>query len=119
MGTQKNTRSFIMRKVSSRLSSLCSTPLIKLMAFLTCLVLSQPVFAQQAIAKMNSVADNILEILTGNLVRAILAISLCCCAVAYATNRDNDKVKRGALAVGIASVIIISASEIVKFLMTS
>ena len=106
-----------MRKVSSRLSSLCSAPLIRLMAFLTCLVLSQPLFAQDAIAKMESVADNILKIFTGNLVRAILAISLCGCAVAYAANKDNDKVKRGALAVGIAAIIIICASGIVGFLM--
>jgi type IV secretory pathway VirB2 component (pilin) len=106
-----------MRKVSSRLSLICSAPLIKLMAFLTCLVLSQPLFAQAAIGKMQTAADQILEILSGNLVRAILAISLCACAIAYAANRDNDKVKRGCIAVGISAVIIISATEIVKFFM--
>jgi len=106
-----------MRKISSRLSSLCSTPFIKFMAFLTCLVLSEPLFAQDAIGKMESVADKILRTFTGNLVRAILAISLCASAVAYAANRDNDKVKRGCLAVGISAVIIICASGIVGFLM--
>ena len=105
-----------MSKASSRLSSLCSAPLIRLAAFLTCLALSQPAFAQDAIGKMNTVAQNVLNIFKSDLVKAILAISLCCCAVAYAMNRDNDKVKRGALAVGVASVIIISAAEIVKFL---
>ena len=106
-----------MSKVSNRLSIVYSSPLIKLAAFLTCLALSQPVFAQDAIGKMESVADKILGIFTGTLVRAILAISLCGSAVMYAANKDNDKVKRGCLAVGIAAVIIISASGIVGFMM--
>jgi len=106
-----------MSKASSRFSSLCSAPLIRLMAFLTCMALAQPAFAQDAIGKMTSTATKILSIFTGDLVKAILAISLCACAVAYAMNRDNDKVKRGALAVGVASAIIISAQAIVKYLM--
>jgi len=95
----------------------CPAPLIKAAAFLTCFVLSQPAFAQDAIAKMESVADRVLGIFTGTLVRMILAISLCVSAVVYATNKDNEKVKRGCLAVGIAAVIIISASGIVGFMM--
>jgi len=104
-----------MSKLSNRFSY--TSPLIKLAAFLTCLILSQPVFAQDAIGKMESVADKILGVFTGTLVRAILAISLCASAVVYATNKDNDKVKRGCLAVGVAAVIIISASGIVGFMM--
>jgi type IV secretory pathway VirB2 component (pilin) len=106
-----------MKKVSSKISLFCSAPFIKMAAFLTCFVLSHPVFAQDAIGRMESVADKILDVFKGNLVRAILAISLCACAVVYATNKDNDKVKRGCLAVGIAGVIIISASGIVGFVM--
>jgi len=106
-----------MVKESKKVTSFFSAPLFKLAAFLTCLALSQPVFAQDAIAKMESVADKILGIFTDTLVRAILAIALCASAVAYATNKDNDKVKRGCLAVGIAAVIIISASGIVGFMM--
>jgi hypothetical protein len=106
-----------MKKVSSKISLLCSAPLIKAAAFLTCFALSQPIFAQDAISKMESVADKILGVFTGNLVRAILAIALCASAVVYATNKDNDKVKRGCLAVGVAGVIIISASGIVGFIM--
>jgi len=106
-----------MRKESERFSSFCTAPLYKAAAFLTCFALSQPLFAQDAIGKMNTTATKILGIFTSNLVRVILAISLCCCAVAYAMNKDNDKVKRGALAVGVASLIIMSASGIVDFLM--
>jgi len=32
-------------------------------------------------------------------------------------NRDNDKIKKGALAVGVAAAIIIAASGIVGFMM--
>jgi len=106
-----------MNKESKKVSSFFTAPLFKVAAFLTCFALSQPVFAQDAIGKMESVADKILKIFTGNLVRAILAIALCASAVAYAANKDNDKIKRGALAVGIAAIIIISASGIVGFLM--
>jgi hypothetical protein len=106
-----------MSKGFKRLSSFFSQPLIKLAAFLTCLALSQPAFAQDAIAKMEAVSDKVLKLFTGTLVRTILAIAFCCSAVAYAMNKDNDKVKRGALAVGIASVMIIAASGIVSFMM--
>ncbi len=106
-----------MCKLSKRLSSLFAEPPIKLAAFLTCLALSQPAFAQDAIAKMEAVSDKVLGLFTGTLVRTILAIAFCCSAVAYAMNKDNEKVKRGALAVGIASVMIIAASGIVGFMM--
>jgi hypothetical protein len=108
----------LMRKIPSRLSSFIWTPLIKAAVFITCLILSNPVFAQNdAIAKMESVSNKVLDLFTGTLVRTILAISFCCSAVAYAMNKDNEKVKRGALAVAIASVMIIAASGIVGFMM--
>jgi len=107
-----------MGKVSKRLSSFFSAPFVRLAAFLACLFFSQPAFAQNdAIAKMEAVSDKILGLFTGTLVRTILAIAFCCSAVAYAMNKDNEKVKRGALAVGIASVMIIAASGIVSFMM--
>jgi type IV secretory pathway VirB2 component (pilin) len=113
-------KEFIMIKGSGKFHF--SSPLVKAAAFLTCFTLSQPAFAQaagqiEAISKMQTAADSILEILTGSLVRAILAISLCACAVVYATNKDNEKVKRGCLAIGISGLIIMSASSIVRFFM--
>jgi hypothetical protein len=106
-----------MSKESRKFSLFFSSPLVKLAAFFTCLALSQPAFAQDAIAKMEAVTDKVLKLFTGTLVRTILAIAFCCSAVAYAMNKDNDKVKRGALAVGIASIMIIAASGIVSFMM--
>jgi hypothetical protein len=110
-------KGFLMKKLSSKFSLLYSPPLIKAAAFLTCIALSEPVFAQDAIAKMTSVADKVLAVFTGPLVRAILAIALCASAVVFATNKDNEKVKKGAFAVGIAGVIIAGASTIVSFFM--
>jgi len=108
-----------MPKESKRISSLFSEPFVRAAAFLTCCFLSQPAFAQygEGYAKMESAATKALEIFKSPLVKAILAISFCCCAVAYAMNKDNEKVKRGALAVGIATVMIIAAVGIVEFLM--
>lgn len=108
-----------MDRVAKKFNSLTLPPFIKAAAFLTCLILSRPAFAQNdAIAKMEAVSDKVLGLFTGTLVRTILAIAFCCSAVAYAMNKDNEKVKRGALAVGIASVMIIAASGIVGFMMS-
>jgi type IV secretory pathway VirB2 component (pilin) len=110
-----------MKKVSSRFSLFCSPPLIKAAAFLTCLALSQSVFAatagSDAEQRIQNAAERIKDIITGDIVKIILGISLCCSAVAYAMNKDNEKIKRGALAVGIACVIIMSATAIVDFMM--
>ena len=110
-----------MGKASKRLSSFFAAPLARAAAFLTCLALSHPAFAQvnDAIGKMEAVSDKVLALFTGGLVRTILAIAFCCSAVAYAMNKDNEKVKRGAMAVGIACVMIIAASGIVGFMMST
>jgi glycerol uptake facilitator-like aquaporin len=108
-----------MSNMPKKLHSFLLSPFIKAAAFLACFVLSSPAFAQNdAIAKMEAVSDKILGLFTGTLVRTILAIAFCCSAVAYAMNKDNQKVQRGALAVGIASVMIIAASGIVSFMMS-
>jgi DMSO/TMAO reductase YedYZ heme-binding membrane subunit len=108
-----------MKKVSSKISLLFSAPFIKAAAFLTCFALSQPVFAQDAIKKLDSTAQTVVGIFTSYWVRGILAISLCSSAIMFAVNKDNDKVKRNCLAVGIAAFIIICASSIVDFFMDS
>ncbi|MDR1389518.1 MAG: TrbC/VirB2 family protein [Treponema sp.] len=72
-------------------------------------------FAQDLMPSgMTSLAESILEIFTGNFVKAILAIFLCGAAIAYGFNKDNEKVKRNAIAIGIAAAILISASAIVN-----
>ena len=94
-----------------------SAPLFKMGAFLTIFFLSQPLFAQSGggilPSGMQSLADGILEIFTSYFVKVILAIMLCGSAVAYAFNKDNDKIKRNAIAVGIATAILITATSII------
>ena len=100
-----------MKKVPKLLLCL---PFIKIGTFLTILLLSSPLFAQDIIPKgMQNLADGIYKALTGNFVKVLLAIFLCGSAIAYAFNKDNEKVKRNAIAVGVAAAILITAQTIV------
>jgi type IV secretory pathway VirB2 component (pilin) len=62
---------------------------------------------------MSTLMENILEVFTGTFVKTILIIFLCGTAVAYGFNKDNEKMKRNCIAIGIAIVILIGASAIV------
>ena len=74
-----------------------------------------PLFAQGLVPPgMQTLADNILEVFTSPFVRIILAIILCGAAGAYAFNRDNEKMKRNAIAIIVASGILMSAQFIVE-----
>jgi type IV secretory pathway VirB2 component (pilin) len=68
-------------------------------------------------AGMKSIADGILAIFTGPFVKALLAIFLCGAAVAYGFNKDNEKVKRNCIAVGVACGILVVASSVVEAVM--
>ena len=76
-----------------------------------------PIFAQNSgslvPAGLDNMSTQIVEIFTGNIVRIILICCLAGCAVAYAFNKDNEKMKRNIIAIGIAIVIIVGASGIV------
>jgi hypothetical protein len=75
---------------------------------------SLPLFAADLMpAGMQNLADGILEIFKSDFVKVILAVFLCGSAVAYAFNKDNEKVKRSAIAIGVGAAIIMAASGIV------
>jgi len=82
------------------------------------LVLPLPVlFAQGVIPPgMQSLADNILAIFTSPFIRVILAIFLCGSAVAYAFNKDNEKIKRNAIAVGVSAAILVVATTLIDLI---
>jgi hypothetical protein len=109
-----------MEKATERFSSLCSAPLVKAAAFLTCFLLSQPVFAQanDAIAQMDTAADTIIGLFTKPFVKVVLAICLCGSAIAFAFNKDNDRIKKNAVAIAISAVILMSATGIVGLVWT-
>jgi type IV secretory pathway VirB2 component (pilin) len=71
-------------------------------------------FAQDILpGGMSTLMDNILGVFTGDFVKTILIIFLCGTAVAYGFNKDNEKMKRNCIAIGIAIAILIGASAIV------
>lgn len=76
-------------------------------------------FAQDAIGKMTSLAQNIFDIFTSDFVKIILAIFLCGSALAYGFNKDNEKIKRNCIAIGVAAAILIGSQEIVKMVWTA
>ena len=82
------------------------------------LFLSLKVFAQDVIPQLQSTANTILEIFTSPLVKIVLAIFLCGSAIAYAFNKDNERIKRNAIAIGISAIIIMSATGIVGLVWT-
>jgi hypothetical protein len=81
--------------------------------FFILLFLSMPLFAQQAVENMNRLADTIKGIFTSNLVKTILVIALCASALAFAVNKDNQRIRNSAIAIGVAAAIIMSATFIV------
>ena len=85
------------------------------------LLAATPLFAQGDImpAGMNSLAQSIQEVFTGNIMRIILICCLCGCAIAYGFNKDNEKMKRNCIAIGIATGVLIAAQSIVEAIMTA
>jgi hypothetical protein len=78
-------------------------------------LLTIPLFAQMP-RGMTTLAENILEIFTSKFIQVIFAIFFCGAAVAYGFNKDNEKIKRNCIAIGIASGMICAASGIVEAL---
>jgi len=82
--------------------------------------LTMPLTAQGLMpAGMKTLADQILDIFTGPFVRIILVIFLCGAAITYAFNKDNEKMKRNCIAIGVAIAILIGASGIVGAIWTA
>jgi type IV secretory pathway VirB2 component (pilin) len=75
-----------------------------------------PVFGQDLPEGMLSLMDTIREWFTGGFVRTILVLCLVGSAIAYGFNKDNEKVKRNIIAIGIAIAIVIGASGIVDMI---
>jgi type IV secretory pathway VirB2 component (pilin) len=83
-------------------------------------VIGANVFAAGVLpAGMENLAIQILDVFTGTFMRTILIIMLCGCAVAYVFNKDNEKVKRNVIALGVAIAILVAASSLVQFVFTA
>ena len=77
------------------------------------LFMAMPLFAQQAVEHMNTIAESILKIARHNLVKTILAIALCGSAIAFAIYKDSQRIKTSAIAIGISAFILISAPFVI------
>jgi len=80
---------------------------------LAVLYFSVPLLFAQVPDRLNTMAENVLNIFTGTFFKTVFGIILCGSAVAFAYNKDNEKIKKNALAIGIAAGIIFSASNII------
>jgi hypothetical protein len=77
-----------------------------------------PLFAQDILPSgMTNLVQNIVGVLQGDFVKFILIACLCGCAIAYGFNRDNEKIKRNCIAIGVAVAILMTANGIVGKLM--
>ena len=80
---------------------------------------SASLYAQDVIPQLESTATKILGIFASHFVKVILAIFLCGSAIAYAFNKDNERIKRNAIAIGIGAIIIMSATGIIGLVWTA
>jgi type IV secretory pathway VirB2 component (pilin) len=80
------------------------------------LLCAAPLFADILPSGMTTLIEEILGIFIGGFTRTILIIFLCGTAVACGFNKDNDKMKRNCIAIGVAVAILIAAQAIVEAL---
>ena len=66
------------------------------------------------LGNLDKFGTTLQDIFTGSLVRVILVCCLAGCGIAYAFNKDNEKMKRNIIAIAIGIAIIAAASAIVK-----
>jgi len=94
---------------------------IKNLLFMLLLFAAVPLFAQSSPlpSGMTSLMDSVLAIFTSGFTKAILIMCLCGCAIAYGFNKDNEKMKRNMIAIGIAIGILVAASQIVDMIWTA
>jgi type IV secretory pathway VirB2 component (pilin) len=86
---------------------------LKILFLMLLLAAAAPLFADIMPPGMTTLADNVVAIFTGKFVRAILICCLAGCAVAYGFNKDNEKMKRNIIAIGVAIGILVAAASIV------
>ena len=72
-----------------------------------------PLFGLDLPGGLSNTATDLIGIFTGTLVRAILICCLAGCGIAYAFNKDNEKMKRNIIAIAVGIIIIIGAAAIV------
>jgi hypothetical protein len=73
-----------------------------------------PLWADDLIpAGMTNLAQKISGVFNSPLVSAIFVIVLCACAVMFAVNKDNEKLKKGIVAIAVAVALIGGSTKLV------
>jgi hypothetical protein len=87
----------------------------RITAFIPYVLLSAPLFAQNTNLpdNLNTMADTVLAFFQAPFLKVVFAIILSGAAVAYAFNKDNEKIKKNAIAAGVAGAILMSAQAVV------
>jgi len=80
------------------------------------LAAAAPLFSQSDLlpSGLQTTATSIQNIFTGPIVTVILVCCLAGCGIAYAFNKDNEKMKRNIIAIAIGIIIVGCAASIVQ-----
>jgi hypothetical protein len=72
-------------------------------------------FAQSTLLPqgLNDLPKQIYDVFKSDFIKFILICLLCGCAVTYAFNKDNEKIKKNIIAIGVAAAILMAAQFIV------
>jgi len=91
---------------------------LKILFMFLLLTAAMPLFAANLVPKgLDNISTDIMDIFTSKIITAILVACLAGCGVAYAFNKDNEKMKRNIIAIGIGIIIIGTAQQIVAAIM--
>jgi len=80
---------------------------------------AMPLFADIVPAGMTNVANSIHEFFKGPIMITIVTCILIGCAVAYAYSKDNEKMKKSMIAIGISVIVIACAGGIVSGILSA
>ena len=92
---------------------------MKIMFLFLLLAAAMPLFADLVPSGLQSTAEQVQGIFTGPIVTVILVCCLAGCGIAYAFNKDNEKMKRNIIAIAIGIIIVGCAVGIVTAIFTA
>jgi len=86
---------------------------LKILFLFLLLAAAMPLFGQVVPKGMETVASQILGAFNGPIMITIETICVIGCAIAYAYSKDNEKMKKSMIAIGVSIIVIGVAGSIV------
>lgn len=96
--------------MNNRLSKVGSVALLVMMLLAVSVA---PVAAQSSITGLDTIAQKVLDVMSGSLVKLILTIALVGLGIGLIVSRDNDAMKKRFIVWLVAVAVLRGASEIV------